>query len=352
MTETDQRNARIIKICFQFLAFAVVAMAFRFARDILLPVTIALLAYMLLLPLVNLMRKAGMGNLVIVIVCLLLLVVVVAFLGFFATISIQQLINKFPAYEARFKALNQSLDVFLAEVVKDEDLLSFLQSFEIPWFDLISSALGRASSQVVRIGKAVMMIFLFDFFLLLESNTLENKFLAFSRNSASDTKMRQFLEKTNSQLSRFVGRKALICLLTGISYFIIGEVSNLDMSLACAVLAMLFNFIPAIGPVLSVCIASMFGLLQSFPNWGRFFMMLFLCIGVEILFVSLIGRKAKKSYLNLSPAFILISLVFGGYIWGLPGMFIAVPLMSLIQMILANLEPYQRYAVLMSDLRK
>ncbi|MDD4006669.1 MAG: AI-2E family transporter [Sphaerochaetaceae bacterium] len=352
MTTGDQKSVNTMKVCMQLLAFVAVIATFKVSSDILLPIVIAFLLYMLLIPLISQLEKAGWKSGFIVAACLAILVVCLAVLGFFAAISIQQLVNKFPTYEGKFNAVNQWFDQFIDSKFGSIESLAFLKTFEIPWYDILSSAIGRVSSDLMKIAKSLMMVILYDFFLLLESNTLANKILAFSKDSQTDLKINSFVEKINSQLGRYVSRKALICLFSGVAFYIIGEISNLDLSLACAALAMALNFIPAIGPALAVAMAGFFGLLQSFPQMDRFLAMLSQTVIAEVLIVNLVGRKTRRSYMNLSPSMILLSLLVGGYIWGVAGMFVIVPLMSLLQMILANLDSTRSIAIIMSDFRK
>jgi len=53
--------------------------------------------------------------------------------------------------------------------------------------------------------------------------------------------------------------------------------------------------------------------------------------------------------LNLSPLVILISLLFWGSIWGIPGMLLSVPLMVIINIVLAHIKMTRPLAVILTE---
>ena len=64
---------------------------------------------------------------------------------------------------------------------------------------------------------------------------------------------------------------------------------------------------------------------------------------------NIIDPRLQGVQLNMSPLMILISLSLWGYIWGLPGMFLAVPIMSIIQIVCAIVPSLKPVAVLLSS---
>ena len=64
---------------------------------------------------------------------------------------------------------------------------------------------------------------------------------------------------------------------------------------------------------------------------------------------NIIDPRIQGVQLNMSPLMILISLSVWGYIWGLPGMFLAVPIMSIIQIVCAIVPSLKPVAVLLSS---
>ncbi len=67
-----------------------------------------------------------------------------------------------------------------------------------------------------------------------------------------------------------------------------------------------------------------------------------------MLMGNVIEPRIMAFRLNLSPLLILVSLIFWGWLWGVLGMMLAVPLTATIKIITENLEPLKPLSVLMS----
>jgi predicted PurR-regulated permease PerM len=63
---------------------------------------------------------------------------------------------------------------------------------------------------------------------------------------------------------------------------------------------------------------------------------------------NIVEPKFLGDQLDLSPLLLLLSLFLGGYIWGIVGMVLSVPLVSMIKIILLNFESTRPIAILMS----
>jgi predicted PurR-regulated permease PerM len=64
----------------------------------------------------------------------------------------------------------------------------------------------------------------------------------------------------------------------------------------------------------------------------------------NILEPQLMGKR-----MDLSPVFVLFSLIFWGWVWGIVGMFLAVPIAAGMKIICGNIEPLKPIAVLMGS---
>ena len=100
------------------------------------------------------------------------------------------------------------------------------------------------------------------------------------------------------------------------------------------------------------------GLVLPFSTWGvilavTFVAMPFLVITVGLGAVQfLIGNVAEPALmgksLNLSSLMIILSLTFWGMIWGIPGMFLSVPMMVMVAIVCARFDGLRPIAVILS----
>jgi len=101
---------------------------------------------------------------------------------------------------------------------------------------------------------------------------------------------------------------------------------GLDFAFVRGVLAFLLNYIPTLGSILAVIPPSLFALVQ-FDDYGRP-LLIFLGMAVlQIVCGNYIDPLIQGKYLSLSPVVVLFSVVFWGWIWGIGGAFLSVPIM-------------------------
>ncbi|MDD2616853.1 MAG: AI-2E family transporter, partial [Candidatus Cloacimonetes bacterium] len=63
-----------------------------------------------------------------------------------------------------------------------------------------------------------------------------------------------------------------------------------------------------------------------------------LIIATQMLFGNVLEPKIQGENLNLSPIMVLVSLIFWGWVWGIVGMVLAVPITSAINIILIQID--------------
>ena len=132
-------------------------------------------------------------------------------------------------------------------------------------------------------------------------------------------------------------------------FYVTSIIAGVDFPLVWGMLAFLLNFIPTIGSIVVTALAIFMATVQFMPDWSRIIFIGLLYISIEMVLGNIIDPKLQGVQLNISPLIILISLAVWGYVWGLVGMFLAVPLTSMTQVVCSNIPSLQPIAVLLSS---
>ncbi len=113
-------------------------------------------------------------------------------------------------------------------------------------------------------------------------------------------------------------------------------------------LTFVLNFIPNIGSMIATVCPIIIGLLQ----YGFGFTVISMAV-ILLIIQNVIGNIAEPHFLgtrmDLSPVFVLFSLIFWGWIWGIVGMFLAVPISASIKILFSNIEPLKPIAILLGS---
>ena len=151
------------------------------------------------------------------------------------------------------------------------------------------------------------------------------------------------IEKTfkdiTEQIQRYIATKFLISLMTGVIVGIILWIFNVDFMIVWAVMAFFLNFIPNIGSIIAIVLPTVMTLIQ-YESIGYTVLVGGIIVLVQNLIGNIIEPKIMGDKLGINPLVILLSLLVWGYIWGIAGMFLSVPLTAVVKIIISNSSSY------------
>lgn len=140
----------------------------------------------------------------------------------------------------------------------------------------------------------------------------------------------------------------LTSLITGVSSWLLALAVGLDLALVWGVLNFLLNYIPLIGNIVGTIPPTLYAFIQ-YQNW-QMPLLVFLGYAVLQLVVSnFIEPLMQGRSLSLSPVAVVIALSFWGWVWGIPGTLLAVPLTAAIVIVCQNFRSTEWIAILLSE---
>ncbi|MCL6099398.1 MAG: AI-2E family transporter [Bacteroidota bacterium] len=150
-----------------------------------------------------------------------------------------------------------------------------------------------------------------------------------------EIKLQRTFKDITEQIQRYIVTKFLISLSMGILFGLILWLFGVQFFIIWASLALLLNFIPNVGSVIAVILPSLMALIQ-YQSFGYASIVAGVLIILQNIIGNLIEPKIFGDQLGLNPLVILLSLLLWGYLWGIVGMFLSVPLTAVIKIILSN----------------
>ncbi len=150
-----------------------------------------------------------------------------------------------------------------------------------------------------------------------------------------ETKLANTFKAITEQIQRYIILKIFINLSAGVVVSFFLWILGIDFPIIWGLLVFLFNFIPTIGSAAALILPVVMSLLQY--ESVSFALVTALVIGaIQTLFFNLLETSIVGKRLNLNPLLILMSVLIWGYIWGIVGMLLAVPLTAIIKIIISN----------------
>ncbi len=318
------------------------------SKDVSIPLVLSLFVFLILSPIVRKMDALHIPRFFSITLVMALLLFLFFGVGWFVVMTINTLIKVVPFYAEKITSLDGLLSQRLSGIINLPAGTSFLSALPVNWSNLAINSLTSISGRFLSITKVVLLVYIFVLFLLLERRSFVPKLLAaIPRNRG--LKMAVLFERITKQVSKYLLLKSVLSAFTGLFFFIAAIVTGLDFPLLWGVLAFFFNFIPSIGSVIITSLTILMAVIQFAPNWSSVIFVGVLTISIQTIIGNIIDPRLQGGQLNISPFVILVSLSLWGYIWGIPGMFISVPLTSVLQILCANIKTLRPIAVLMSS---
>ncbi|MDP2067493.1 MAG: AI-2E family transporter [Lutibacter sp.] len=139
--------------------------------------------------------------------------------------------------------------------------------------------------------------------------------------------------KIEKDLLTFIKVKIFVSLLTGIGTGLACVIFDVNFPIFWGLFAFIINFVQMVGSFACVILLSLFAFVQLDTTSVLFFFILSIT-GVQVLFGSILEPIFMGRSFSINIITILVMLMFWGYIWGIAGLIMAIPLTVFIKIIL------------------
>lgn len=335
-----------------------------FARDVLIPITLAVILSLLISPLVRALRRFGMGSTSSVLVAVLALALLVASLAVVLGVQVVRMSASLPQYEAtirhklstlnemtvgRLSALTGRAERIIGEHIDEPAAVTSGPTLEPPNPDEAAKPRAAAATPAAPIPvelhqppasplqviekvlssvwvplETAGIVLVVLVFVLLEHAALRDRFIRI----AGGTDLRATtlaLNDAGERLSRFFVSQFAVNLGVGAALWIGLALSGLPHAALWGALAAVLRFVPYVGvwiaALLSVVLAAAVD-----PGWSLAVTTLGLFVIVELIAGQLVEPELYGHTTGMSPLSVVIAAIFWSWLWGPIGLIVSTPL--------------------------
>ena len=192
------------------------------------------------------------------------------------------------------------------------------------------------------------IIFFFTLFILLEYRYFRKKLKLMIKTKYKRDEVFRVLDRAKTDIKTYFIIKTVISFFVWLLSYIVLLLFGIQFAVLWAFLLFLFNFIPNVGSIIAVLVVLTFSILEV--SWIPQFLFLALSlIWVQVLMWNFIEPKFMWNKLNLSPLVIIASLIFWWSLWWVVWMLLSVPIMVIINIVLARIPATHSIAILLSE---
>lgn len=153
--------------------------------------------------------------------------------------------------------------------------------------------------------------------------------------------------KIEKDILKFVLVKFIISLLTGIGFSLACLLFDVSFPVFWGLFAFIINFVQMVGSVVSVALLSLFAFVELDPT-GTLLFFIIVITGVQVLMGGVLEPIFMGKTFSLNVVTVLVMLMLWGYIWGIPGLVMSIPMTVFLKIILEQFPNTKVIARLMS----
>lgn len=208
--------------------------------------------------------------------------------------------------------------------------------------NMVNSALGNTgqyfktlftatANSVLAIG----LIPVYTFLLLFYRDKFE-KFLHLLVPSEEEVIAENIINQASEVVPKYMKGLFVVCFilmgLNSLGFYLIG----VKYALLFGIIAAIFNLIPYVGTVIGYGLTFVFVLATQSPGVALAVLVQFFI--VQFTENNILTPNITGSYVQINPLVTIFSLIAGGMIWGLPGMFMVIPYLAMMKIVCENIE--------------
>jgi predicted PurR-regulated permease PerM len=327
--------------------------ALRMAGVLLLPVAVSVLLAFLFSPIVRALRTKrvpeGIGAGIVVFGMVGLFSVGVSLLAGPAQDWLADAPKSIAKVESRLREMARPLAGLQKTAQHLENATSPTAPGESPKVEVSRPGLlAQLGGSTASVAGATLTIVFLTYFLLASWQLLQKKALRLVRGPTRAARMEEAIAEIETHMSRYLLLNTLIGIAVGLLTWGLLAIVGVPNPLLWAVVAAVLNYIPYLGALATcvlIVVATMVSLDGTQPAViaGGGFLIIHLLTG-QLLTPLILGSK-----LPLNSVAVFTCLLFWGWVWGIPGAIIAVPLTVMIQVVCAHTRGLQTLAVLLDN---
>jgi AI-2 transport protein TqsA len=336
----DRRVAS--NILLSIITVLLVGLVLRLARSVILPLLVAgFLAY-LMDPLVSLLRRLRLPLVAAVTLSAVLYLAAFLVFGWVLYHSSLEFARAFPRYQRGLLTMVRDLLQRIqnaANTLIGQEPLDELQ--KLPVSSILLTFLRSLASGLAEFA----IVFLFALLFLAGKYGLARKLLrAFPHKRAK--RIALILLGIDRDLRKYIGVKSLAAIMEGFGTGVTLALFRVDFAVVLGFLAFVLKFVPYAGSVIALLLPFLIAVVQ-FGALARPLWVLGVLLAIDSLVSYLFEPKILGVQLNLSVPIIFLSLLVWGWLWGAPGVLLAVPLTTSLKIIMTDVPGLRPFALLL-----
>jgi len=337
--------AKAALVCIGLFAF--VSML-AIGQGIIVPLIYSTIVAILLSPVVNFLVRNKMNRILAITITVMLLILVAISATILLSNQIIQFSDSLPALAKNFQQL---LDQSIAWI--SETFGVTIGNVNL-WIDeqsagLVDEANSKMGQTLINTGSSLILIILIPIyiFMLLFYQPLLIQFIHKLFSADNQTNVNEVVTNTKKIIQSYLVGLMLEALIVAVLYSIALLILGIEYAILLAVIGALLNLIPYLGAIIAASLPMIIALATKSPTYALLVLASYILI--QLIDNNYIIPKVVASRVRINAFISIIVVIAFGSLWGIPGMFLAIPLTAILKVIFDHIEGLKPWGYLLGD---
>ncbi len=317
-------------------------------QDIIIPLVFAIMIAIVLNPFIQFLCRMKIPRVMAIILALVLAMFFIAAILYFFITQLSLFSESFPQFKLKFIEIFNSAEHWVASTfnISKGKVDAWVVKTQKQGIDsgttVITSTVATLGGMLVTFVIMPVYVFMISYYkpLLLE-------FIARLFPKDSHVMVVDVLTQTKSLIQSYLFgllvEAALVTVLNSVALLILG----IQYAILIGVIGALLNVIPYIGGVVAVALPMLLALATKEPVDALYVLIAYLV--VQFIDNNLFVPKIVASKVKINALVSIIVVLVGNALWGVPGMFLSIPITAIVKVIFDRVVPLQAYGFLLGD---
>ncbi len=318
------------------------------AQGIIVPLIFSVIIAIVLHPVVKLMVRIKINRVVAITIIIIITIIVLSVLGTLLFSQVSRFTESWPLLVEKFTEAINNMVIWASGYfdINPEKFHGWLAQTK---GEIINSSTSSIGQTIVTVGGWFVMLFLIPVyvFLLLLYQPLIIDFIHKLFNADQQGSLGKMISQSKTVIQGYlIGLFAefiILAILYAGAFFILG----IDYAILLGVVVSLLNVVRYIGPLIGIALVMALALATKSPAHMLYVLMSHIFIQIVDNFY--IVPKVVASRVRINALFSIIAMIAGFALWGISGMFLAIPLLAIAKLVFDNSEPLKPWGFLLGD---
>ncbi|MEO6039631.1 MAG: AI-2E family transporter [Saprospiraceae bacterium] len=313
-------------------------------KDIIVPLLYATVFAILLNPAVNWLHSKGLNRPLSILVALLVAIAVVGSLLYLIAMQIGTFLDTLPVFKAKFAQVFRLGLTWTSETfnIKTSELKQGVEQMKDNGMGNIGKLLGAIGGVFVVVFLLPVYIFMILFYKPLLLEFISRLFAKEKHEMVVDVLI-QTRVVIQSYLIGLLLEASIVAALNCTALLLLG----IQYAILLGIMGALLNVIPYIGGLIALALPVVVALTTKEPVYALYVLGIYTLI--QLIDNNVIVPKIVASKVKLNALVSIVAVLLGGALWGIAGMFLAIPLTAIIKVIMDRIEPLKPLGFLLGD---